>query len=153
MQLILKETVETLGKMGDLVTVADGYARNFLLPRKIGIVATTRNIKVLEHEKRVIAKRLQKETLKAEDDASRIGKLSLRIPVQVGETEKLFGSVTAKDIHDALLAQGIEIDKKKISLEKPIKELGIYTIPVNMDHGVVAEIKIDIVRADTPATE
>ncbi|HEY5599986.1 MAG TPA: 50S ribosomal protein L9 [Candidatus Manganitrophaceae bacterium] len=147
MKVILKEDVDNLGRMGDLVDVADGYARNFLVPRKKAAVATTRNIKTLEHEKRVVADRIRKEKFAAEDLAKKIGALSLTIPAQVGEEGKLFGSVTSKDIAEAMAAQGIEFDKRKILLEKPIKELGISHVPVKVHHDVTAQVKVEVVKS------
>ncbi|HLG23260.1 MAG TPA: 50S ribosomal protein L9 [Candidatus Manganitrophaceae bacterium] len=147
MKVILKEDVDNLGRMGDLVDVADGYARNFLVPRKKAAVATTRNIKTLDHEKRVVADRIRKEKFAAEDLAKKIGALSLTIPAQVGEEGKLFGSVTSKDIAEAMAAQGIEFDKRKILLEKPIKELGISHVPVKVHHDVTAQVKVEVVKS------
>jgi large subunit ribosomal protein L9 len=148
MKVILKEDVESLGRMGELVDVADGYARNFLVPRKKAAIATTKNVKALEHEKRVIGDRMKKEKLSAEEEAKKVGAISLTIPAQVGEEGKLFGSVTSKDIAEAMAAQGVEIDKKNILLEKPIKELGVFHVPVKMGHDVTAQIKVEVVKAE-----
>ncbi|MBI3805250.1 MAG: 50S ribosomal protein L9 [Nitrospirae bacterium] len=153
MKIILKEDVEKLGRMGDLVNVADGYARNFLLPRNLGAVATTRNISTVEHQKRVISDRVKKEKTAAEEEAKKIGALSVSIPAQVGEEGKLFGSVTSKDIADAVAAQGVEIDKRKIVLDKPIKEVGTFTVLVKVHHDVTAEIKVEVVKAEEPQAE
>lgn len=155
MKLILKEDVDKLGRMGDLVNVADGYARNYLLPRNLAAVATTRNINTLEHQKRVIADRIKKEKMAAEEEAKKIGAISVSIQAQVGEEGKLFGSVTSKDIAEAVAAQGFEIDKKKIVLEKPIKEVGSFTVPVKIHHDVTAQIKVEVVKAaeEAPAEQ
>ena len=150
MKLILKEDVDQLGRMGELVDVADGYARNFLLPRKKAAVATTKNVKELEHEKRVIADRMKKENMGAEELAKNDGELAISIPAQVGEEGKLFGSVTSKDIAEAMAAQGFEIDKRKILLEKPIKELGTFQVPVKVHHDVTAQVKVEVVKAEEP---
>lgn len=147
MKIILKENVERLGRMGELLNVADGYARNYLLPMNLAALATARNVKTLEHEKKVIADRIRKERLSAEGIAKGIGALSLVIPVQVGEEDKLFGSVTSKDIAEAIISQGVEVDKKSILLEKPIKELGIFYVPIKLHHDVSAQIKIEVVKA------
>lgn len=153
MKVILKEDVDHLGRMGDLVDVADGYARNFLLPRQKAAVATTKNVKVLEHEKRVIADRMKKEKMGAEEVAKKIGALSIIIPAQVGEEGKLFGSVSSKDIVEAIAAQGMEVDKRKVLLEKPIKELGVFQVPIKIHHDVTAQVKVEVVKAETEPTE
>ncbi len=147
MKLILKEDVEHLGRIGDLVEVARGYARNFLLPRKKGIVATPRNVKEVEHQKRCIALQVQKARSSAEGRAQKISGMTVRIPVQVGENGKMFGSVTARDIADALSAQGIEVDRRHIEIEKPIKDLGIVVVPVKVYHDVTAQITVEVVGA------
>ncbi len=148
MKLILKKEVEHLGRMGDLIDVADGYARNYLLPRGMGITATTKNMKELEHEKRIIAEQIKKERTLAEGLARQIGALDIRIPVQAGEEGKLFGSVSSKDIAEAIASCGTEMDKRNILLEKPIKELGIFQVPVRVYHDVTAQVKVSVVKAD-----
>ncbi len=153
MKVILREDVDKLGRMGDLVSVADGYARNFLLPRNLAALATTKNIKSLEHEKRVIADRLKKEKMAAEEEAKKVGAISVSITVQVGEEGKLFGSVTSKDIADAIAAQGVEIDKRMIQLEKPIKEIGTFMVPVKVHHDVTAQVKVEVVKAEEVTPE
>lgn len=153
MKVILREDVDKLGRMGDLVNVADGYARNFLLPRNMAALATTKNIKSLEHEKRVIADRVKKEKMAAEEEAKKISAVSVSIPVQVGEEGKLFGSVTSKDIADAIAAQGFEIDKRRIQLEKPIKEIGTFMVPVKVHHDVIAQVKVEVIKSEAVETE
>lgn len=148
MKVILREDVEKLGRMGDLVNVADGYARNFLLPRNMAALATTKNIKSLEHEKRVIADRIKKEKTAAEEEAKKISAVAVSIPAQVGEEGKLFGSVTSKDIADAIAAQGFEIDKRRIQLEKPIKEIGTFMVSVKVHHDVTAQVKVEVVKGE-----
>ena len=147
MKLILKEDVEHLGRIGDLVDVARGYARNFLLPRKKGIVATPKNMKEVEHQKRCIALQVQKARLSAEGQAEKISAMTVRIAVQVGENGKMFGSVTARDISDALSAQGIDLDRRHIEIEKPIKDLGTVVVPVNVYHNVMARVTVEVVSA------
>ncbi len=149
MKLILKENFERLGRMGDLVEVADGYARNFLLPRKIGVAATTHNVREMTHVKQLIALRAKQEKSAAEDVAQKIGALSLSISVHVGEQDKLYGSVTAKDIAEAIAAEGIDVDKRNILLERPIKELGLFMVPVRVHHDVMAQVKIEVVRTNS----
>jgi len=147
MKVILKEDVEALGRMGDLVSVSDGYARNFLIPRKKAVEATTISVRALEHEKRLIADRARKVKKEYETIAERINAAAITIPVQVGEEGKLFGSVTNKDIADALSKQGIEIDKRKIQLDDPLKEIGTFTIPIQVYHDVKAHVKLTLTQA------
>lgn len=147
MKVILKEDIESLGRMGDVVEVAPGYARNFLIPKKKALEATAKNLKTIEHQKKLLADQMKREKKEAEALAARINESSITIPVQVGEEEKLFGSVTNKDIGDALAKEGIEVDKHKILLEKPIKELGIFTIPIKLHPEVTANLKVWIVKA------
>ncbi|MFA5353505.1 MAG: 50S ribosomal protein L9 [Thermodesulfovibrionales bacterium] len=145
MQVILKESVRELGQMGDVVNVKDGFARNFLIPKGFAVEANPRNIRALEHEKRKIQDLARKVRAGAEDLAARVSGASVTITAKAGEEEKLFGSVTAMDIAEALLKAGIEIDKRKIVLEEPIKRLGSYTVPVKIHSDVVAELKIQVV--------
>ena len=144
MKLILKETVERLGKMGEVVDVANGYARNYLLPKGLGLLTTPRNVKELTHLKKVIEDKIKKEKRQVEDLAQKIAAISLTIPVQVGEAGQLFGSVTGRDIADAISAQGVEIDRHNIILEKPIKELGSFYISVKMPHDITVQVKVDV---------
>lgn len=146
MQVILREDVEHLGRIGDLVSVADGFGRNFLLPRKKAVLATTKNVKALEHEKRVIAERAKKLLDESTALARRIGSVSITIDRQAGEEDKLFGSVTAMDIHEALKKEGIDVDRKRIQLEEPIKRLGEYAVPVKLQQAVTAELKLFVVK-------
>lgn len=148
MKIILKEDVERLGVMGDLVDVADGYARNYLLPKDLCAKATAKNVKTLEHEKMLIATRIKKQRSAAEETARKIGTLSVVIPVQVGAEGKLFGSVTATDVAEAIAAQGLDFDRKKILLQEPIKELGVFYVPIKVQHDVTAQVKVEIVQAD-----
>lgn len=149
MKLILKEDVEFLGRMGDLVTVKPGYARNFLLPKDKAVEATMRNVKTLEHEKRLIAAKIDKIKKGFESLANKIQSSPVTISVQVGEEGKLFGSVTNKDIAEALSQQGVDVDKRKIELEAPLKEVGEVTIPVRLHHDVTAKLKVTIVSTDS----
>ncbi|MFQ5949100.1 MAG: 50S ribosomal protein L9 [Nitrospiria bacterium] len=151
MKLILKEDIAPLGRMGDLIDVADGYARNFLLPKRKATIATTKNVKLFEHEKRVIADRVRKDRLSAEGAAEKIGALTVSISAKVGEEGKLFGSVSSKDIAEAMAAQGVEVDRRKILLERPIKELGTYPVKVKVHHDITAEVKVDVVGMDDAA--
>ncbi len=149
MKVILKADVEQLGHMGDLVDVKPGYARNFLIPKNMAARATTKNVKVLEHEKRVISARIKKIRQSAEEAAQKIAALSLSIPAQVGEEGKLFGSVSSKDIAEAMLEAGVEVDKRKILLDKPIKEVGTFQVSIKIHHDVTSSVKVEVV----PKTE
>ena len=146
MKVILNSNTDNLGRAGDVVNVKDGYARNYLIPREIAVEATTRNVKSLEHQKRVIAARFRKEHLKLEAFAHRINEAAITIPMQVGEEGKLFGSVTNKDVAESLAREGIEVDKRKIRLDDPIKELGEYTVPISVHHDITAHLKLFVVK-------
>ena len=146
MKLILKANHDKLGNIGDVVTVKDGYARNFLIPKKLAYMANEGNVRRLEEEKKQIAVKVKKEQLAAADLAVEIEKLSLTIPVQVGEDDKLYGSVTSQMIADSLKEKGYDIDKKKIEMDEPIKVLGIYTINVKLHTEVTGKVKVWVVR-------
>jgi len=147
MQVILKTNVDKLGSEGELITVADGYARNYLIPHKFAIEATEKNRRNLEHEKKVEMDRAVKGRKDAEKFAIELSGVSCTIRVQAGENDRLFGSVTSIDIADALKEQGFTIDKRKIILEEPIKELGVFTVPVKIHQDVTANIKVWVVKA------
>lgn len=146
MQIILRANVEKLGNEGDLVAVAEGYARNYLIPRNLAVEATQRNRRILEHEKRMESDRAVKEKKDAEKLAGEIANLSCTIRMQAGESDRLFGSVTALDIAAALEEQGFEIDRRKIILSEPIKELGVFTVPAKIHPDVTADIKVWVVK-------
>jgi len=145
MKVILKQNVESLGKAGDLVKVADGYARNFLVPKGLAAEANSRNLKVFEHEKQQIMHQAEKIQKQAEETALRLSAVTCTIARRVGEQEKLFGSVGAKDIEEVLVAQGIEIDKKSVLLDEPIKALGEFPVRIKLSAGVTGEIKVVVV--------
>lgn len=144
MQVILREDVDNLGKIGDLVKVKPGYARNFLVPSKKAIEATPKNMKAMEHAKKMVSDRLRTLKKTAAADAENIKALSLVIKAKVGEEGKLFGSVTSMDIADAAAAKGVTIDKRKIMLEEPIKRLGDFTVQVKLPADVVADLKVTV---------
>ena len=146
MQVILKTQVEKLGNEGDVVNVANGYARNYLIPRRLAIEATAKNRRTLDHEKRVESDQAAKEKRDAQKLATEIANLSCTIRMQAGENDRLFGSVTALDIAAALEEQGIEIDRRKILLDEPIKELGVVTVPARIHPDVTADIKVWVVK-------
>jgi len=145
-QVILREDIQKLGKTGDLVSVAEGYARNFLLPRKKAVTATPKNLKQMEHTKRLIQDQMKKELKSAEDLANAIQNCSLTLAVQAGEEGKLFGSVSSKDIAEELGKQGIHVDKRQIQMEKPLKELGQTVIPIKVYQGVTANVQVTLVK-------
>lgn len=144
MKVILKEDVKSLGEMGAIVNVAPGYARNFLLPRGLAAEANVRNVKALEHEKRVIQEKAKKLREAAMSLSERIAAATVTLTAKAGEEEKLFGSITAKDIAEALAGQGIEVDRKRIVLDEPIKRLGAHEVTVKLGHEVTATLKVQV---------
>ena len=145
MNVILKEDVEFLGKIGDTVKVSNGYARNFLIPRGLAIEASTKNIKVLEHEKKMIEGKAQKRIKQSESLREKLEGLVCPVYRKEGEQGKLFGSVTAKDIEKALNDQKIEVERKNIDLEEPIKTLGEFPVNIKIHPGITAEIKVVVI--------
>ncbi len=146
MKVILQENVEGVGHLGDLLDVSDGFARNYLLPRRKALEANTRNVKALEHAKRVMAEKAKKEKLEIEALAKKVAAVSLTIPAQVGKDDKLFGSVTAKDIAEGLAEQGFTVDRRKIQLAHPIKELGTVAVSVKLHRDVTATVSVHVVK-------
>jgi len=146
MKVILMEDISSLGKMGDLVKVSDGYGRNFLVPHGKAVQATTHNIKILEHQTSQLKNKIEKIKRDAEKLAKRIEAVSCTIAKPVGDEEKIFGSVTSMDIEESLKVEGIEVDRKKIMLDEPIKTLGIYTVPIKLHPEVTAHVKIWVVK-------
>jgi len=146
MQLILLENVPSLGKAGDLVKVSDGYGRNYLIPQKKALLATEKSLKVIEHQKRQVQQRMEKTKKDAEKMGQRIEVLSCTFVKTVGESGKLFGSVTSMDIENYLKENGIDVDRKKISLEEPIKNLGMFTVPIKLHSEVTANLKVWVVQ-------
>ncbi|AKQ64894.1 LSU ribosomal protein L9p [Myxococcus hansupus] len=144
MKVILREDIENLGKSGELVTVKDGFGRNFLLPRKKAVLASEQNLRQLEHEKAVIAARNAKLKGAAEEQAKKIGAIKVAIKRRVGDQDKLFGSVTALDIAEAVAAEGQSIDRRHIHLPEPIKALGNYEVELRLHRDVVAKIKLEV---------
>jgi large subunit ribosomal protein L9 len=146
MKVILRKEHEKLGAVGDVVDVNDGYARNYLLPRNIAFPATKGSMQALEEEKKQAERRLSKELKGSEKIAAELEKVSITIQMQVGEDEKLFGSVTSQMIADQLKERGFNIDKRIIALEEPIKALGIYTVDVKLHQNVTGKVKVWVVR-------
>jgi len=146
MKVILQETVEGLGHVGDLLDVSDGFARNYLLPRRKALEASSRNVKALEHAKRVTSEKARKEKLQVEAFAKKISAVSLTVMAQVGKDDKMFGSVTVKDIVEGLAEHGFEVDRRKVQLAQPIKELGTFTVPVKLHRDVTASLSVNVVK-------
>jgi len=145
MKVILKQNVPSLGKAGDLVKVNDGYARNLLIPKGLAIEANEKNIKTFEHEKKNILQRAQKEQKAAQDQAASLSCVTLTIARKVGDQDKIFGSVTSKDIELALKEKGFDIDKKMIVHDEQIKSLGECKVKIKLHGGVEAEITLNVV--------
>lgn len=146
MQIILQEDVEKLGHRGQVVDVAEGYARNFLLPRKLALVASPGNLKRLERMRVVFAKRDATEKSDAQKLAEMLSGVALTISRKAGENDQLFGSVTTSDISDALTAQGFTIDRRKIQLTEPIKLLGEYEVPMKLHREITGTVKLKVTR-------
>lgn len=146
MKVILRKDFETLGKIGEVVAVKDGYARNYLLPRQIAYRATTSSLRALEEEKKQHERQEQKQLKDAEKVGSELEKISITIAMKVGEDDKLFGSVTSQMIADALKEKGFTVDKRSIELEEPIKTLGIFEVPVKLHTKISAKAKVWVVR-------
>jgi len=145
MQVILKEDVPNLGKSGDLVKVKPGFGRNYLLPQGLAVMATETNVKQIEHQKKLISARNAKLQKDSQAVADKLGAIEVSIERQVGEENKLFGSVTSRDIADALKDKGVTVDHRKIHLEEPIKTIGYQTVDVKLGQGVVGKIKVVVV--------
>lgn len=146
MNIILTEDVESLGTAGQLLKVKDGYARNYLIPGGKALVATTQNVKMLEHQRQLVQAKLNKQKREAEQLAARIEDISCTVAKPVGEEDKIFGAVTAADIHSGLASEGLVIDKRKILLEEPLKSLGIFTVPIKLHPEVTAQLKVWVVK-------
>jgi large subunit ribosomal protein L9 len=145
MKIILKENVDSLGKAGEMIKVADGYARNYLIPKGLAVEASSRSMKALEHEKNRIMQKNETERKKAEAIVEKMKGVTCTISRRVGEQDKLFGSVTTKDIEQSLIEQGMEIDRKMIILEEPIKSLGEFPVKIKFQPGITTEITITVV--------
>jgi large subunit ribosomal protein L9 len=145
MEVILREDIEKLGSRGQIVKVAAGYARNYLLPKKLAVAATAANKKIIEQERQAHLRREAKEKSSAEDLARMMTGVTVTIAQKAGELEQLFGSVTSKDIVEALERQNYHIDRRKIHLEEPIKQLGEFQVPLRLHREVTAEITVRVV--------
>ena len=148
MEVILREKIDKLGAKGDIVRVSNGYARNFLLPKKLAVLATPVNIRQIEQEKAVAIRREAKEKQDAEALAQQLSKVSISLTRKVGENEVLYGSVTSMDISEALQAKGFNIDKRKIELEDAIKSLGRFDVPIKLHREVTVLVSVDVSKED-----
>ena len=143
-KVILQEDIEKLGHRGDVVAVKPGYARNFLLPRKLAIEATTGNMKALERIRTALAKKTATELEAAQEQAALLNGVALRFTRKTGENDQLFGSVTSADIAEALATQGFKIDKRQVQLREPLKALGEYSVVIKVFRDVTAEVKASV---------
>ncbi|MFI5058772.1 MAG: 50S ribosomal protein L9 [Candidatus Acidiferrales bacterium] len=144
MQIILQEDIDKLGHRGEVVTVKPGYARNYLLPRKLAIEATTGNMKALERIRGALAKKTATELEAAQKQAALLNGVSLSFKRKTGENDQMFGSVTSADIAEGLTAQGFKIDKRQVQLADPLKALGEYTVTIKVFRDVTAEVKVHV---------
>ena len=152
MKLLLKEDVDGLGFCGDEVEVKDGYGRNFLIPKGKALLATPNNLKAFNHQKRVVQSKVKKVIATVQAIADEIAKVTCTVKKKIGDTGKMFGSVTAQEIADLLKVQGVDIDRRKIQITEPIKKAGEYKIPVKLHTEVTAEIKL-VVEAEQEVAE
>ncbi len=149
MEIILREHVDNLGRRGDVVNVAAGYARNYLLPRKLALPVTVGNRRRIERERELVEVREAGEKQAAEAIAARIGAVECVVARRVGDQDALYGSVTAADVAECLAAQGVEVDKRKVQLDEPIRQLGDFTVPIKVHREVTAQVALKVVKAET----
>ena len=148
MEIILREDVEKLGTRGQVVKVTAGYARNYLLPNRLAVAATESNKKIVEQERQSHLRKEAKQKGEAEDLSKLLGGVTVTIAQKAGEADQLFGSVTSKDVADALAAKNFTIDRRKVHLEEPIKQLGEFKVPVRLHRDVTVEITVNVVREE-----
>jgi large subunit ribosomal protein L9 len=146
MLVILRENVENLGLIGDVVKVPDGYARNYLLPRKLVVEADENNLVQIEHHKKALEKRRLAQKAVAQELATKLAEVSVTITRKVGENDKLFGSVSAGDIAEELKKQGYTVERRKVHIEHPIKTLGVHPVHIKLDNDVAASVKVWVVK-------
>jgi large subunit ribosomal protein L9 len=144
--VVLQQDVQNLGKSGDLVRVRPGYARNFLIPRGLAAPATAGNLARIEELRQKARARAAKDLAQAQETAKKLEAVSVKIARAVGEENKMYGSVTSKDIEEAFAAIGVELDRKKIALEDPIKTLGLSEVPIKLHHDVTAKLRVEVVK-------
>lgn len=147
MKVILRENVENLGRVGDLVRVSDGYARNYLLPRNLVVMADEENVKAMEHHQRALSKKRLREQGSAQDIAKRLENFTCTISRRAGEGDRLFGSVTANDVAQVLQQEGIKVEKRQIVLDEPIKQLGEFNVSIKLHPEITSSLKVSIIAA------
>ncbi|MDD8020287.1 MAG: 50S ribosomal protein L9 [Acidobacteriota bacterium] len=152
MKVILLESVEKVGKKGDLLNVAPGFARNYLIPRKLAMEVTPSNIKMVEIRQKALKKKEEKERLTFEELIKKLNEIHLQISRRSSEKDIIFGSVSAGDIQEELARLGFDLDKKKILLDEPIKRLGTFTVPIKIYHEERAEVKVTVSKEETAAS-
>jgi large subunit ribosomal protein L9 len=152
MEVILREHVDNLGKRGEIVKVADGYARNYLLPRKLALPATDGNRKHVERERKIMESREAEEKGQAEAIAARLAAIDITIARRVGDTDQLYGSVTSADIVDVLKEKGFDVDKRKLILPEPIKAIGDHEVPLKLHREVTVPLKVHVVKEGAQAS-
>ena len=148
MEVILREDIDNLGSRGQVVKVAPGYARNFLLPKRLAVAATEANKKIVEQERQAHLRKEAKAKGEAEDLAKLMANVTVTIAQKAGENDQLFGSVTSKDIVDALAGQNYNIDRRRVQLDEPIKQLGEYKVPVRLHKEVTVEVKVVVAKEE-----
>lgn len=146
MEVVLREHVDNLGQRGDIVKVADGYARNYLLPRKLALPATAANKRIVERQQKIFEAREAETRAAAEVQAARLAAVECVLARRVGESETLYGSVTASDVAAALAAQGLAVEKRRVLLHEPIKQLGEFDVPVRLHREVTVTVKVRVVK-------
>jgi large subunit ribosomal protein L9 len=147
-KVILRESIPSLGEAGDVIVVKPGHAHNFLIPQGKASLATEGNVREIEHQKRVVADRVARELKQLGLEKTRLESLLLEVRANVGEEGKLFGSVTVAQVAELVAAKGIELDRRKIQLEEPIKEIGEHVVPVRLHKDVVANLKVRVIKAE-----
>ena len=153
MKVILKHDLEKVGRKGDIVNVAAGFGRNYLIPRKLAIEVTASNLKMVEIERQALKKKVEQERQSFQGTIQKLSQVTLTFPRRAGEKDIIFGSVSAGDVKEALDKLGFEVDKKRIQLDEPIKRLGNFTVPVKVYHEDKAEVKIVVVKEETGEDE
>lgn len=153
MKVILKDNIENLGRKGDIVEIAPGYGRNYLIPKKLALEVSLSNMKMIEMEQQALKKRLEKEVLSYQELIQQLNQTTLSFVRKAGEKDIIFGSVSSSDVKEALDKVGFEIDKKKILLIEPIKRLGNFTVAIKVFHEQQAEVKIEVIKEEEEGKE
>lgn len=152
-QVILSEDVHALGDAGEIVSVKPGYARNYLIPKGMAMIATAERVNEVEHKKRVVAEKMAKDLKDLKAVKAKVDKMKLEVSAQAGEGGKLFGSVTAANLAELLAEQGLEVDRRKIQLSEPIKQVGVHTVALRLRSDVMAEFEVTVLSSGAPPVE